>query len=168
MLRKYWAAFETFQWLPILPKLIHNYNTSYHTTIDAQPLLVYTGKADPLPHDRPEVQTFSVGDVVRKKVVYNMLQKKTMRWSKDTYTITALSGRKYMLNDLKTPVGPQDLQLIKDVVRAEKPIKDAPIAKTAIKTQDLEKLHKQLANDPANILTTKRVKTKSSKLKDFV
>lgn len=169
MLRKYWSAFDTFQWVEILPKLIKNYNSSYHRTIDAAPILVYNGKADPLPHDKPKVATFAVGDRVRRKVVHHILEKKTVRWSKETYVITALAGRKYMLDDLKTPVGPQDLQLISgEIQKAEKQIKDAPIAKKAIKQKKIDDELKSLDIDQSKILNTKRVKTKSSKLKDFV
>jgi transposase InsO family protein len=171
MLRKYWAALDTKQWVQILPDIEKNYNSTEHSTIKTTPEKAYFMKAAPFRKPAVDMDDFKVGDTVRKKVIHTIFDKKTERWSKNIYTITAIAGRKYVLDDLKTPVKPQDLQLIKgEPEKAPKQIKDAPIAKAAIKKQNIEKLHKALSNDPKNIITKPRVrrKTTSTKFKDFV
>ncbi len=178
MLRKYWAAFDTRQYVEALPHLIENYNSSYHRTIDAQPIMVFEGKADPKRHESPKIQNFKVGDVVRKKTTLNIFDKPTERWSKEIYEVVEFSGRKYILKNVKSDeplkgkVKPQDMQLIPkgQPGRPSKPIGDAHVAKAAIKKQNIEKLHKQLGNDTSKILPegAKRVRKANSKFKDFV
>lgn len=80
MLRKYWAAYDTRQWINVIDDLMSNYNTTYHRTIDATPMNVYTNVAYPKPPKKANVVEFDVGDHVRKKTVLTIFDKPTERY----------------------------------------------------------------------------------------
>ena len=177
MIRRYWASQKTKQWKPVLDSFIQNYNESYHRTIDAEPMLVFTGKAYPKPPKTPEIAQFKVGDTVRRRIKGNIFAKKTKRFSEELYLIADKVGRKYQLMDIDTEKlelklsNPQDLMLIEGVPQGvAKKIKDSYLVDNDIEKTKLETEWKQLDNDTSKILPekTKRIRKKSSKLKDYV
>lgn len=174
VLRRYWAMYDTKSWYPIIDDVIANYNNTRHSTIKTTPYAVYNGEDYARPQKQPHVQVFKKGDMVRRKLVKNIFDKPTLRWSKTVYTIHKANPRSYELYNpdtdsvLQGVVKPNELQKIEKVNVAEHKIADSHIAEKHIKVKKLEDEWKQLGNDPKNIIDTKRIKKKNSKYADYV
>lgn len=124
MLEKATWALNMADWPKLLPKLIENYNDTYHKTIRARPNQVFD-KEEPsgqilkyAPYD------FLPGDRVRIKIKESTTFAKGERQklSTELYTLDRKEGNKWILRDVEEgtvynddPVKPKDLQKVGDV-----------------------------------------------------
>lgn len=98
-----------------LPKLLRNYNTSYHKTIKATPLHIWEGKRKNRQSVKLLPLDFHEGDKVRhiiKKKVFDK-HSSTTNYTKKIYTITKIIGNSIFLDDLTKPF--RQFELIKAV-----------------------------------------------------
>ena len=176
-LRKYWAAYDTKQWINILGEFTDNYRHTEHTTIKTTPHKAYFMKEAPF-HPKPNPLTqFKVGDRVRKKVEHGKFEKKSSRWTKDTYTVVKKLSRSYMLkndrtgDELQRSVKPDHMLLIPgEPQKPDRQIKDSHIAAKQIWDAKTAQLDKQAGVDKADILKEPRQARKKKmpkKYKDF-
>jgi hypothetical protein len=109
-------------YIDILPKLIDNYNTTFHRTIKQEPKDIWEGKAT----NRQKIVKldipFNVGDKVRKLNKKATFDKKssTTNYTKKVYTITKIESNSIYLDELKTPYRVNELVLaVEDGVDTE-------------------------------------------------
>ena len=98
------ARLQKLQWIDDLPKLMHNYNHSVHSTIRATPHDVWHGLAVPRFTVRPrEPFLLKTGQHVRTLIPRTQFEKKAdaQRWSTDVYTVARREGFKYVLHDMQ-------------------------------------------------------------------
>ena len=95
---KMWKQFSiqgNYKWIDILPKLIDNYNNTYHTTIKMKPVEVNISNQDIIyndvfavskkEHKRPK---YKVGDKVRISKIKGIFEKGyTANWSTEIFTV---------------------------------------------------------------------------------
>lgn len=88
-------------YIHVLPKLIKNYNTSFHKTIQDTPMNIWTGKNKNNQPIKRIYYDFEVGDKVRHINERNTFDKKssTNTYTKKIFTITRIDGRSYFLDD---------------------------------------------------------------------
>jgi hypothetical protein len=105
MILKYEVANDK-SYINDLHNLIDNYNNTYHSTIQANPIDIWNGNTKPLQNNKLIIQqAFKVGDKVRHTTNKNTYDKSssTTNYTKTIYTITKIDGRTYYLDDLKKP-----------------------------------------------------------------
>ncbi len=88
-------------YIHILPKLIKNYNTSFHKTIQDTPINIWNGKSKNNQPIKRIYYDFQVGDKVRRINDRNLFDKRssTNTYTKKIFTITRIDGRSYFLDD---------------------------------------------------------------------
>ena len=176
-LRKYWAAYDTKRWIDIIDDFTKNYRNTEHTTIKTTPHKAYFMKAAPFrPKPRPLTQ-FEVGDRVRKKIEHGAFEKKSTRWTKDTYTIIKKLPRSYMLkndrtgDELQRSVKPDRMLLIPkgEPQKPDKQISDSKVAAAQIREQRIDRrLEKAgVAKNTSKAPRQARKKPLPSKFKDY-
>ena len=105
-----------------LDKLIENYNTSYHRTIQQEPKDIFKGNNENLQDVHRINIHFHVGDRVRKLNKKDTFNKKssTPNYTLKVYTITKIEGNSIYLDDLKTPYRNDELVLaVEDEINIE-------------------------------------------------
>lgn len=99
VLRKYFHTRDTNNWVDILPELISNYNTTFHSTIQAMPKSVFDGK-DKNKQERifPETKLV-VGDTVRVLKKYSDFTKMSdqKKFTALQYKITKIQGQTFTI-----------------------------------------------------------------------
>jgi len=92
-------------YIDVLPKLIQNYNSTFHKTINAVPIEVWNGEAKPQQKHSLIINEFKVGDRVRHVLSKNVFDKNssTHTYSKKIYTITKIDKHSIYLDDLTKP-----------------------------------------------------------------
>ena len=88
-----------------LDKLIRNYNTTEHRTIQERPIDIWNGKKTNEQTIIRVGHNFVVGDKVRKQTKKAVFEKasSTTNYSVKVYTITKIEGNALYLDDLKKP-----------------------------------------------------------------
>lgn len=89
-------------WIDDLPRLIHNYNHSVHSTLRQTPHSVWTKKAVPAPRKiYREPFPFREGQPVRTLLPRELFDKRAgaQKWSDDVFTIARREGFKYVVRD---------------------------------------------------------------------
>ena len=163
-LRKYWAAYDTKNWIDIIDKFTENYRNTEHTTIQTTPHKAYFMLAAPFRPKPQPLTDFKVGDRVRKKLEHNLFEKKTQRWTTTTYTIVKKLPRSYMLRndstgeELKRSVKPERMLLIPkgEPQKPEKQIGDSHVAAQQIWDAKTDLLNKQAGVSASNIVEAPR------------
>ena len=91
-------------WVKILPEITDNYNNTYHRTIKAKPVDVFTGKATNMQQVKIVTPpTLSVGDIVRYKTTKKLMQKGDyIKYSEDEYRIVKVEKQKVYLVNVRT------------------------------------------------------------------
>jgi transposase InsO family protein len=110
LIERYLTVNQTKKYIKDLSILVHNYNASKHSAIDAIPSAVFLGKKKPdMKHIRLRERVFydslhelQVGDKVRKMSNKGLFNKgATAKWSKTVYSIEGFEKNKVKLNDGK-------------------------------------------------------------------
>jgi hypothetical protein len=92
-------------YIDALPKLLKNYNTSYHKTVKAKPLEIWDGKKINKQSVKLIPLEFKEGDKVRHIIKKKTFDKhsSTANYTKTVYTITKIIGNSIFLDDLTKP-----------------------------------------------------------------
>jgi len=117
--QKYFYSHDTSNWLNVLPDILENYNTTFHSGIKAVPKEVWDGKATPDQKKADEVYPsgLKVGDKVRMlKERSSIFRKGTQEknWTKNIYTIKEIQGKTFIIENAKgVRHGRKDFELLK-------------------------------------------------------
>ena len=122
MLQRHRTATGKYDWYNILPKIVANYNNTFHTTIKAKPSDVFNGD-DINKQEIVKLQVqFKVGEKVRIKLKRSIFAKgDSLSHSKTIYIIEAINGNKISLKNtdteqvLKTTYKPYEITPIKNI-----------------------------------------------------
>ena len=103
MLQRYRTATGKYDWYKVLPKIVNNYNNTFHTTIKATPSDVFNGK-DVNKQKITKVDIpFKVGQKVRIKLKKRIFSKgDELSHSKQLYIVDAIKGNKIYLKNVET------------------------------------------------------------------
>ena len=127
-MNKYMAMFNTTKYIDVLPKLISNYNSSYHSGIkkvpneveeDDKEVIKLTNKK----YNKAKLEEikFNVGDSVRYILNRKQFEKGTLaKWSKSVHKIISNTEHSYTLDNEKV-FKYYELQKVKEVERLERP-----------------------------------------------
>lgn len=152
LLQKWRQATKGRTWYKVLPEIIENYNNTYHRTVKAKPVDIFSGddtnKQTDIVITHP---TFKVGDIVRYKEVKNILGKGDyVKYSEDTYIVKEVKGKKFKLENTRTGKPPsrmyKDYELkLADSIETyeEKPVTE-PEYKEAKKTRKAQAERKEI------------------------
>ena len=109
MLQKYWTANNTQNWIDVLAKLIENYNSTIHTTINSIPKDVYSRKQlftnqklSKIVSNAHKVKKYNVGDTVRIINKRSIFGKIGETYSRSTYKIVQRSQDSYIVQNTQT------------------------------------------------------------------
>ena len=95
---------QGFDWTKFLPQITENYNHRVHSAIGVAPadatenegrFVRYLQYLDA----RKELEKFRPGDLVRKELYRHALEKGSVRWSKQVFTVKAIEGNHVVLDD---------------------------------------------------------------------
>ena len=168
-INKYMVMHKTTKYIDVLPKIIYNYNNSYHSTLKKAPIEVENEDEEVIKNIKrrykkaeQEETKFNIGDVVRYIINKHQFEKGTLaRWSKVTHKIISKNQHSYTLDNNKT-YKYYELQLIKEsqnlnLERAE-PTREELRKQNTVK----RRLRKEDIN-LKNIVNTKRTRQKTDK-----
>lgn len=102
LLQTYLTKRRTKKWIDVLPKLIKNYNTSYHETVRSIPKDIMTGK-QPLTNEiignPKELAKYQVGDRVRLREKHKTFTKMSQaeKFSREIYVIIKVNLHSYRI-----------------------------------------------------------------------
>ena len=128
LIERYKLVMNTNKWINMLPFLIENYNTTYHSTIKMTPEDVWLGAT---PKNLTEntkrtyraiqiAENFKIGDKVRTLVDRKTFNKGRQKFSSDIKTITNIDQWKYYVDDERRPYLYYELKKVNVVKRAPK------------------------------------------------
>ena len=88
-----------------LPDIIKNYNSTYHKTIETNPIDIWSGKKQNTQSIKRVENEFKEGDKVRHLVNKKVFDKgsSTTNYTKKIYTIMKIIGKSIFLNDMTKP-----------------------------------------------------------------
>ena len=75
IIKKYWEANDTHNWVDEIEKIANNYNTTEHTVIIEKPIDVFLGKKDSQQEIVLPELNYKVGDTVRTKIQKSIVDK---------------------------------------------------------------------------------------------
>ena len=129
LIQRWRVATKLRTWYKVLPDLIENYNTTFHSTIKAKPLDVFEGRDKNKQTNIVQYEpSYAVGDIVRIKQVKPILGKGDyIKYSEETYIITGTRGKRYYLKNTSTdetasrPYKDYEIKKATDIVTYEPP-----------------------------------------------
>ena len=128
-INKYMTMFNTTKYIDVLPKIISNYNSSYHSGIKKVPNDVEEDDEDVIKltnkkynKAKLEETKFNVGDSVRFILNRKQFEKRTLaKWSKTVHKIISNTEHSYTLDNGKT-YKYYELQKVNIIQKLERPI----------------------------------------------
>ena len=171
LLAKWRTATGNYDWVKILPKIVSNYNNTFHRTIKATPLQVKKGIKKNNQTRLKFVPVLRRGDVVRIKRVKKVFDKgDVLTYSKDTFTIDKFSGNRLVLRNSKTgevrdrTFKPDDVKLIDDIVQDIRPTSVSRGDRTQAEKQKEKRIKKKLREEGVEVEQTVRATRKSRRV----
>jgi hypothetical protein len=137
-----------YDWNKVLPEIMDNYNTDYHSTIKTTPYDVFFGKDVNHQTINKVDSKFNVGDRVRLRIEKKVFGKSdVLKYSQIIYLINKIKGDKiYLTNtetqtELKTYVKPAQLKSVGDIQYIDQPEKEhAPVHKEIQKERKMTRV----------------------------
>jgi hypothetical protein len=160
-MQKYRVATNDYDWVSVLPKLIKNYNNTFHGTMKNKPNDIFFGKSKNKQDIIIVPNILKIGDKVRIKIVKTVFSKGDMlTYSDKVYTITNLVKNKYELND-GIMYTANKLRKVDDIVDYE-PGETADLIehKVVQKIRKHTRLNKKAGVDESNIIVEPRERKK--------
>ena len=130
LISRYEEVYKTQRFIPVLQKLIDNYNSSAHRTLGQSPLeaLAFGGATDYMIKQTERAkgelynkEAFAVGDrvrVLKKKILFN---KGGNTFSKTVYTISEIEGGRYYVDGLESGYRKSELLKVNNDVEDYEP-----------------------------------------------
>lgn len=103
VLVKYFYSRDTKNWVEILPDLLSNYNSTYHSTIKKEPKEIWNGDAKNEQKKNAPAFTIKVGDTVRILKRYSDFTKKSdvKKFTKNEYKVVKVDGNTFHVQNEK-------------------------------------------------------------------
>lgn len=139
VIQKYFSIRKTKNWVNVLPDIIENYNTTFHTGIDAIPKEVWSGKSESKQEPKYPKFDIKIGDTVRILKRYSEFTKKSdvKKFTKNLYKVIAREGATFKVkNDKGVVQERKDYELQK--VNPEE-LQDAPAAQDTGEGKEFKK-----------------------------
>ena len=121
-LMKWRTGSGRYDWNKVLPEIMDNYNTDYHSTIKTTPYDVFFGNDVNHQVINRVTATFKVGDRVRLRIEKKVFGKSdVVKFSKAIHLINKIKGDKFYLTntetqtELKTYVKPAQIKAVGDI-----------------------------------------------------
>jgi len=123
LIERYISAFQTQDWVTVLPDLIYNYNNHKHRTIQTTPEIATENKEEYIKSQQERLshsvgvaeeesynrEKFNVGDKVRLKLKRHVFEKPTSQFTKTIHTIVSFANEKYHVSGRKYPYRKSEL-----------------------------------------------------------
>ena len=130
-INKYMAMFNTTKYIDVLPKIISNYNSSYHSGIKKVPNDVEEDDEDVIKvtnrkYNKAKLEEIKLnfGDYVRYILNRKQFEKGTLaKWSKTVHKIMSNTEHTYTLDNGKA-FKYYEMQKVNDVEKLERTVKD--------------------------------------------
>lgn len=128
-INKYLAMHNTTKYISVLPNIVHNYNSSYHSGIKKAPNKVEDDDEEIIELTRKKIEKakeeetiFENGDIVRYIINLSSFQKGTLpKWSKVVHKIISKNKHSYVLDNGKT-YKYYELQKVNNVQKNERSV----------------------------------------------
>ena len=168
-INKYMAMHNTTRYIDVLPKIVYNYNTSYHSGIKKKPSEVEDDDEEVIKvtnrkynKAKAEEVKFEVGDTVRCILNRAQFDKGTLaHWSKTVHKIISKNQHSYVLDNDKT-YKYYELQLVKDVQGLKTPV-TGPSREQMKKVITVKRKLTKEGIDKSNIVISKRPRKQTDK-----
>jgi len=167
MLQRWRVQTGSHDWPAILPKIVKNYNSTFHTTIKAKPIDVLHGRDTNKQTVYKFIPDFKLGVIVRYKVRKNVFAKgDSLSYSPQTFIIHKMKGNKIWLKNVETQkeieksFKPYELVAVNSIsTLPHKEKEEENIHKEIVSNKKHEKINKQEGINKNNIMdkNTKRV-----------
>ena len=103
LMKKYRTATRDRNWVKVLPLIVKNYNSTYHSTVKAMPLEIKNGVKKNRQVRISISSSLDVGDLVRIKRVKQIFDKgDVIMYSKKVYVVNSVKKNRYELRDSET------------------------------------------------------------------
>lgn len=104
LIEKYKSATQQNTWIPVLDKLVYNYNHTWHSTLKTSPAKatdeILENIVEKEKKAKEELKTFDLGDQVRYLTNPKMFDKGSLpKWSPDYYYIKKIEPKRYKLSN---------------------------------------------------------------------
>ena len=120
LLKKYLTATRDRNWVKVLPKIVKNYNSTYHGTVKAEPLEIKNGLKKNRQVRISMSSSLDVGDLVRIKRVKQIFDKgDVIMYSKKVYVVNSVKKNRYELRDSETGIIKSRLYKDEELKRVE-------------------------------------------------
>ena len=171
LINKFCTSHKTTRYIDVLPKIIDNYNSTYHSTIkcspnDAETHVVEINEIMLKKYFMAQKQekTFNIGDKVRHLILLNIFEKQGKpKWSDNIYSVEEKKTHSYKLSDGKVYRYYQ-LQLAKeaqDIKKIGRPAKQT--FQTLKKANTVKRRLRKEDVSLKNIVKTKRTRQKTDR-----
>lgn len=174
MLQKWRSATGLYTWYKVLPKIVNNYNTTYHSTIQGIPKQIFNREdinRSELNDTNQITGNLKIGDKVRVLITKNVFDKNdVIKYSKNIFTISDTDKQKYILTDdetneiLERKFKYYELQKIKKVQSIPKKNNDEELHNDNIKQKKITKFNNKEGVEVENISARLRVRKPKSQL----
>ena len=171
MLAKWRTATGNYDWVKVLPKIVSNYNNTFHRTIKATPFQVKKGikmNTQKRISFTPLVQS---GDVVRLKKVRKVFDKgDVLTYSKDTFVVDKFKGNRLVLRnstsgELKDKTyKPEDVKKIDDIIEDIRPTSVSRGERTLAEKKKERRIKKKLREEGVEVERTVRATRKTRRV----
>lgn len=122
LLQRWRTATGKYDWQKVLPKIISNYNNTYHSTVKETPNDLFNNLTTTKQRHKVVDHVFTVGDKVRQKLVKRVFDKNDIiKYSKNIYIIRKIIKNKiYLTNsrngeEINEFFKPYQLKLINEI-----------------------------------------------------
>lgn len=166
------------KFIDILPDIIHGYNDTTHSVTGFSPASVLFGGESPASFKTSDPSELKLGDLVRIRTEQNIFSKKQREpsFSNDIYIVTKREGYQYEVINYETLEPQPKMYLQQQLLLIERPIDKSeppdvlPEVRQASKDKKIDQTNRRELNQgdksfKDNILTSKRVRTPSVRLK---
>lgn len=133
LISKYQTARQTQKYIDVLPELISNYNSTFHSTLKETPeraisqggitnyIRQQTAKASNVSYNRTD---YKIGDRVRLLIKKTLFEKGGSRFTKSIHTITGIQSNTFLVSDRVGGYRKSELQRVGEVESAPHQLDD--------------------------------------------
>jgi len=148
MIEKYRFHTDNINWPSYLQDIVHNYNTTVHTTTKVTPEDVWLGRTSSKQKVKWLWNTLKKGDTVRIKLRLKTFAKgDELRFSRDEYVLLYRQGNRWKLRNLRT--GKEEKNMYKeDQLKKVDTIVDIPTNYATDETEQVRETEKEKKKEP--------------------
>ena len=148
-LRRYFTSHKTYNWIDIIDDILYNYNHSYHSSIESEPVNMNIQKINRARSDAIQFNSYvrdalkiKVNDLVRVKLNQDKFDKEGEHWTKSTYVVVSLIGNKFQVKNKESDYVSNKLYSTNQLLKVE-PIAEEFKPEVVDERPKIVKEHKQ-------------------------